>query len=108
MLSWLRSARPGQLPHRVDFFYTSRGNPPLVEEVTDLAGHHEELHLHLVDTEVSPRLTVDQIMTTVDGRPSELSAFLCGPESMVDVLQKDLGRKGVKAANVHREYYNLR
>jgi predicted ferric reductase len=24
MLSWLRSARPGQLPHRVDFFYTSR------------------------------------------------------------------------------------
>ncbi len=108
MLSWLRSARPGQLPHRVDFFYTSRGRPPLVEEVSHLAGHHEELHLHLIDTQVSPRLTVDQIMATVKGRPSELSAFLCGPESMVNALQKDLVKQGVKAANVHREYYNLR
>ena len=96
------------LPHRVDFFYTSRGNPPLVEEVTHLAGHHEELHLHLVDTLVEPRLTVDAIMGTVPGRPAELSAFLCGPERMVNVIQKDLVRQGVKAANVHREYYNLR
>jgi predicted ferric reductase len=108
MLSWLRSARPGQLPHRVDFFYTSRGTPPLVEEVTHIAQHHEELHLHLVDTEVSPRLTVEQILATVDGAPAQLSAFLCGPESMVNSLQKDLVRAGVKAGNVHREYYNLR
>ena len=108
MLSWLRSARPGQLPHRVDFFYTSRGNPPLVEEVTHIAGHHEELHLHLVDTLVSPRLTVAQMLSTAQGSPSELSAFLCGPESMVNALQKDLVQRGLKAANVHREYYNLR
>jgi len=27
---------------------------------------------------------------------------------MVNALQKGLGKKGVKAANVHREYYNLR
>lgn len=108
MLSWLRSARPGQLPHRVDFFYTSRGTPALVEEVTHIAGHHEELHLHLIDTLVSPRLTVDQILATVRGRPAELSAFLCGPESMVNAMQKDLVKEGVKPANVHREYYNLR
>ena len=80
---------------------------PLVEEVTHLAGHHEELHLHLIDTQVSPRLTVDQILATV-GAPIELSAFLCGPESMVNTLQKSLVKEGVKAANVHREYYNLR
>ena len=43
-----------------------------------------------------------------DRRPAELSAFLCGPERMVNVIQKDLVRQGVKAANVHREYYNLR
>ena len=108
MLSWLRSTRPGQLPNRVDFFYTSRGHPPLVEEVTHIAGHHDELRLHLIDTQVSPRLTVDQILATVQARPSELSAFLCGPESMVTTMQKDLVRAGVKVANVHREYYNLR
>jgi hypothetical protein len=27
---------------------------------------------------------------------------------MVNALQKDLVRAGVKPANVHREYYNLR
>jgi predicted ferric reductase len=47
-------------------------------------------------------------MGTVKGRPSELSAFLCGPESMVNTLQKGLVKEGVKVANVHREYYNLR
>jgi len=62
----------------------------------------------LIDTLVSPRLTVDQILATIQGRPSELSAFLCGPESMVNAIQKDLVKHGVKVANVHREYYNLR
>ena len=80
----------------------------MVEEVTHIAGHHEELHLHLIDTLVSPRLTVDQILATAQARPPELSAFLCGPEAMVNALQKDLVQRGVKAANVHREYYNLR
>lgn len=108
MLSWLRSARPGQLPHRVDFFYTSRGAAPLVEEVTHISGHHPELHLHLIDTLASPRLTAAQILATAPGLPSELSAFLCGPEPMVNALQKDLVQQGVKPANVHREYYNLR
>ncbi len=108
MLSWLRSAKPGQLPHRVDFFYTSRGPAPLVDEVTHIAGHHDELHLHLVDTEVSPRLTAQAILATVDVEPHELSAFLCGPAALVDSLQKDLISAGVKRANVHREYYNLR
>jgi predicted ferric reductase len=108
MLSWLRSAKPGQLPHRVDFFYTSRGPAPLVEEVTHIAGHHEELHLHLVDTATDPRLTVEDVLATAGGEPHELSAFLCGPESMVNAMQKGLVRAGVKAANVHREYYNLR
>jgi predicted ferric reductase len=108
MLSWLRSAKPGQLPHRVDFFYTSRGPAPLVDEVTHIAAHHAELHLHLVDTATDPRITVEDVLATAGGEPHTLSAFLCGPEAMVDTLQKGLVRAGVKAANVHREYYNLR
>jgi predicted ferric reductase len=79
-----------------------------VEEVTHIAGHHEELHLHLVDTETEPRLTVEDVLATAGGEPHELSAFLCGPESMVNAMQKGLVKAGVKAANVHREYYNLR
>ncbi len=108
MLSWLRSARPGQLPHRVDFFYTARGPAPLADEVAHIAGHHDELHLHLVDTTTDPRLTVPDLLGASGGQPEEVSAFLCGPEAMVTALQRDLVRAGVKPANVHREYYNLR
>ncbi|WP_052358717.1 ferredoxin reductase family protein [Terrabacter tumescens] len=108
MLSWLRSAKPGELPHRVDFFYTARGPAPLADEVSHLAEHHDEMRLHLVDTATDPRLTAEHVLATVDVDSRELSAFLCGPEPMVNALQRDLVRAGVKPANVHREYYNLR
>ena len=108
MLSWLRSAKPGGLPHRVDFFYTARGPAPLADEVAHLADHHDELHLHLIDTETDPRLAKERILQTARAEPRRLSAFLCGPERMVSTLQRDLVRAGVKPANVHREFYNLR
>lgn len=108
MLSWLRSAAPGGLPHRVDFFYTARGPAPLADEVAHLADHHEELRLHLIDTAASPRLTAEHILETAGTEPRELSAFLCGPEQMVSTLQRELVRAGVKPTNVHREFYNLR
>ena len=108
MLSWLRSVRPGELPHRVDFFYTARGPAPLADEVAHLVGHHEELHLHLVDTATDPRLTAEHVLETVAAEPHQLSAFLCGPEQMVTALQRDLVGEGVRTADVHREFYNLR
>ena len=108
MLSWLRSAAPGRLPHRVDFFYTARGPAPLADEVAHLADHHDELRLHLIDTAASPRLTAEHILETAGTESRQLSAFLCGPEQMVSTLQRELLRAGVKPANVHREFYNLR
>jgi len=108
MLSWLRSAQPGGLPHRVDFFYTARGPAPLADEVAHLADHHDELRLHLVDTRTAPRLTAGEVLDRVGVEPRAVSAFLCGPEAMVNALQRDLVRAGVKPANVHREFYNLR
>lgn len=108
ILSWLRHVQPGQLPHRVDLFYTARGPAPLADEITEIVARHDELHLHLIDTEVDARLTSEQVLATAGGEPKELSAFLCGPEAMVTALQRDLVRAGVKPANVHREYYNLR
>ena len=108
MLSWLRSAIPGELPERVDFFYTARGPAPLADEVAHIAGHHNELQLHLVDTSTGPRLTADHILAAAGAEPRKLSAFLCGPEGMVNALQRDLVRAGLRPANVHREFYNLR
>ena len=108
MLSWLRSARPGDLPHRVDFFYTARGPAPLADEVAHLADHHDAMHLHLIDTTTSPRLKAADVLESAGTEARQLSAFLCGPELMVSTLQRDLIRAGVKPANVHREFYNLR
>ncbi|GAA2156023.1 putative ferric reductase [Humibacillus xanthopallidus] len=108
MLSWLRSVEPDILPHRVDFFYTARGPAPLADEVAHLASHHDELHLHVIDTETSARLTAEIVLESAGVDAHQLSAFLCGPEQMVNAIQRDLLRAGVKPANVHREFYNLR
>ena len=56
-LSWLR-ALDGQLPHRVDFFYTADGEAPFAEEIREIADRHESLHAHLIDTASEGRLTL--------------------------------------------------
>lgn len=108
ILSWLRDAGPGTLPERVDLYFSANGPPPYSEEMRELAAHHDSLHLHLIDTKTEPRLTVERALSEANCPPRELSAFMCGPEGMVRSFQKGLVKAGVRRANIHREYFNLR
>ncbi|WP_160141111.1 MULTISPECIES: hypothetical protein [Cryobacterium] len=108
ILSWLRDATPGTLPTRVDLYFSSRGPAPYGAEIRELAARHDSIHLHLIDTSTEPRLSLAGVLGAAECPPRELSAFICGPEVMVNAFQKGLQRSGVRAANVHREYYNLR
>ena len=105
-LSWLR-ALDGDLVHRVDFFYTSDGEPPFAEEIRRIADDHHSLHAHLIDTSVSGRLTVEQVMATA-GDPHGLSVFICGPTGMVRTFQTELRAAGVPSRRIHREYFDWR
>jgi predicted ferric reductase len=105
-LSWLR-ALDGDLEHDVTFFYTSDGEPPFADEIRRIAADHDSLRAHLVDTRVSGRLTVEQVLAAA-GEASGLSVFMCGPTGMVRSFQAQLRQAGVPARQIHREHFDWR
>jgi predicted ferric reductase len=106
-LSWLR-ALDGQLPHRVDFFYSGDGEAPFADEIRAIANRHESLHAHLIDTSVDGRLTTERVLATAGGDPHGVSVFMCGPRGMLSSFQTQLRLAGVPSRHIHREYFDWR
>jgi len=108
-LSWLRALDDHPLRGRADFFYTSASDdPPYAQEIRALADRHDLVHLHFVNSSSERHLTAGRAMASVDGNPSTLSVFLCGPAGMVHDLQTGFRRAGVASRRIHREYFDLR
>ena len=106
-LSWLRSA-DHEFPRSVDLFYTTQNDPPLVEEITDIAAKHVTTSGPLIETDRDGRLTPETVLSAVPGNPSDLSVFMCGPAPMLRQFQRSFRRNGVRRANIHREYFDWR
>jgi predicted ferric reductase len=106
-LSWLRSLN-GDLPQRVDFFYTSAGELPFAQEIQAIADSHDTLTAYMIDTSVEGRLTPERVLAAADGDAGDLSVFMCGPQGMVRSFQAGLRRAGVPARRIHREYFDWR
>ena len=106
-LSWLRSL-DGHLPQRVDFFYAADGDAPFAEEIRGIADRHDSLSAHLIDTSTAGRLTTDHVLATAGGDAGGLSVFMCGPREMLRTFQSQLRVAGVRARNIHREYFDWR
>ena len=107
-LSWLRALDGGDLPYRVDFFYTADGDAPFADEIREIADSHHALHVHMVDTSVDGRLTPEQVLHVADSDPNGLSFFMCGPQGMLRSFQTQLRRAGVSSRRIHREYFDWR
>jgi predicted ferric reductase len=107
-LSWLR-AMHGPLPHRVDLFYSSDGEPPFGDEVRAAAGRDPALRVHLVDTRQQGRLTVEQVLAAVDPADrAALSVFMCGPEPMLRAFTAGFREAGLRKRRIHREHFDWR
>ncbi|MGA9761103.1 MAG: hypothetical protein WBQ14_01610 [Gaiellaceae bacterium] len=106
-LSWLRSLS-GDLPYRIDFFYSSAGEAPFADEVSRVAAEHDSLEVHLVNTVLEGRLTAERVIATVGGPADDVSVFICGPKGMLRVLLPRLRRAGIPARRIHREYFDWR
>jgi predicted ferric reductase len=106
-LSWLR-ALDGDLPHRVDFFYSAAGEAPFAVEIREIADRHDSLHAHLIDTTTEGRLTTERVLAAADGDPRELSVFMCGPNAMLSSFETQLRHAGVPARRIHREHFDWR
>jgi predicted ferric reductase len=108
-LSWMRALQEHPPPGRVDLYYAFTGGPPpFGEELAEIAEGSDAVRTHLVDSQDDGRLSVERILGDVTGDPSRLSVFLCGPEPMLRDFQKGLRAAGVRAHNIHREYFDWR
>ena len=106
-LSWLRALN-GQLPQRVDFYYSADGTPPFADEIRAIADRHPSLHAHLIDTSVDGRLTTERVLNATTGDRRKLSVFMCGPQGMLRTFQTQLRLAGVPQRQIHREYFDWR
>ncbi|HEX9520512.1 MAG TPA: hypothetical protein VF940_30560, partial [Streptosporangiaceae bacterium] len=107
-LSWLRALDSQSLRGPVDFFYSSHSaDPPYAEEIKALAGGHNMMRAHVVNSR-ERRLTAEEALATAGADPDTLSVFLCGPAGMVSSFCKDFRRAGVASRRIHREYFDLR
>ena len=106
-LSWLRSFEDH--PNRsVDFFYSNVGPAPFTDEILEIAGRHEAINVHVVDSSVDGRLTSEKVLAAAGGAPSDLSVFMCGPAPMLRTFQTQLRAAGVRGRRIHREYFDWR
>ncbi|WP_255768869.1 ferredoxin reductase family protein [Pseudarthrobacter sulfonivorans] len=106
-LSWLRSL-DNELGETVDFFVTSAGRSPFADEIERIAKEHPRLTVHLIDTSSDGRLTPEQVLGAVDTDSRELSVYMGGPDPMLRQFRRALRAAGVRAANIHREYFRWR
>ena len=95
-LSWLRALDGGDLPYRVDFFYTADGDAPFADEIREIADSHQALHVHMVDTSVDGRLTPEQVLHVADSDPNGLSFFMCGPQGCCAASRLNCGAQACR------------
>lgn len=107
-LSWLRAIDTIALPERVDFFYSVIGEAPFGDEIKAIARQHSSLRVHIIDSSVDGRLTVEQILESSDRELHELSVFMCGPEGMVNAFERQFIEAGVSRRHIYHEYFDLR
>lgn len=63
--------------------------------------------MHLIDTQVEPRLSLDQAMSYVEDI-SDMSVWYCGPKSLGEQLEKSFTDEGLRSRNFHRELFEFR
>jgi predicted ferric reductase len=108
-LSWMRALDHHRPPGEVDLYYAFTGGPaPFADELVAIAATTPDVRVHLVDSAVSGRLTADRVVDEAGVLPADLSVFMCGPNPMLRDLQAGLRQRGVRARNVHREYFDWR
>jgi predicted ferric reductase len=108
-LSWMRALDHHPPPGQVDLYYAFTGGPaPFADELMTIGSARDDVRVHLVDSAVHGRLTAARIVAEATAKPADVSVFLCGPEAMLRDLQVGLREHGVRARNVHREYFDWR
>lgn len=107
-LGWL--THPGDTLPRADLFYCAptSDDAPFLPDITAAAGRHPGLRLHPHFSRSDGRLTAGKIEAAAGRLTADTHVFLCGPNSMVKDLARDLHRQGIPRHNLHAEHFAFR
>lgn len=92
----------------IDLYYSvkSEGEAYGNDELSALSRNHPNFHYHLVDTSRSGRFTISAIEDKLN--PSDTTAFICGPLSMMESLADQLVKTGMSHRRIIYEDFSLR
>ena len=107
-LGWLTHSDGA--PSNADLFYCAPtpDEAPFLSELSSAAERLPGLRFHPVFTRSNGRLTADEVQATADALTPHTHVFLCGPNSMVRELSRDLHRIGVPRHYLHAEHFAFR
>ncbi|MCB2172985.1 ferric reductase-like transmembrane domain-containing protein [archaeon] len=88
------------------FSYRNDGDKELGKELKDRLSEWDNCNYYAFDTRSVSRLSVEEISeTSQDLLDSDI--FICGPMAMIEDLEKQFIKKGVKRENIHLERFKL-
>jgi predicted ferric reductase len=107
-LGWL--TQPWETLPLTHLFYCTptAGDAPFLPELAAIAASHRKFRLHPTFSRTHGRLTADGIQAAAGPISPDTHIFLCGPDSMVEDLTRDLYGKGVSRHHIHAEHFAFR
>lgn len=108
-LSFIRDMN-GSLAHDVDFYYTVRHPEEalFVEEIQAAAAVNARLKPHVRFSATEGSLTIDHILSHVQGNVRDYHVYMCGPLPMIQAFERKFLELGVPSNQIHYEEFNFR
>lgn len=107
-LAWSGRGEPVPRPTHLFYCVQSADGAVGLAELQAAAEADPQLTLHVVESSVSGRLTVDAISKAIGGIGPDVNAHFCGPKPMRKALRDGLVTKGMRARSFHYEEFEIR
>ena len=108
-MSWVRDFGNGP-DADVDMFYSVRGQGDLLfaDELSSADGEYDKFRLHTRISSEDGNLTVEDMASLCQGELRNKHVYMCGPVAMMDAMERQFKRMGVRRGNIHYEEFNFR
>ena len=88
------------------FSYRNDDDKTLAQELADNLSNWSKCNFYTYDTREVSRLSAEKIAETSQGL-LDSDVFICGPIEMIESLEKQFIRLGVKRESIHLERFKL-
>ncbi len=107
-VAWSQALKETDGPAHLFFCATSRSAAPHIQELEAIAAAKPNLNLHLIESNISGRLTANQVSSAVNSEKSGVTVAFCGPKPMRETLREQLTTTGFSRSRFRYEEFEIR